>query len=322
MEEDVVIVGRCPSQGSDGALPMRVKRRAAGETSMRVPLEICSRNNGDFDGDEMWLLVPISRAAVLEAEARMNVVWSEAVVRDNRLSMWIIMTSNVSDETVDQMMYTTMIFDAMSTYKGGEIYNLAMLKPKVWKQMLACMSNSHFHNESMYEPHLNGTFQLRYWFDAQNYRDGGPVILSNIGEGSGGLGNTSCRPLHDLLLHELANATGGLLVAIEHRYYGNSIPIPYDGPASLRFLTTQQALADNAYFAQHVNFEGLNKSLTAPGTAYIAYGVSYAGGFSAFLRTQYPNLFFGKLPTQLGWFPTVDMCDRCYFVLWGYESDM
>ena len=155
----------------------------------------------------------------------------------------------------------------------------------------------HFHEESMYEPHLNGTFQLRYWFDAQNYRDGGPVILFNIGEGSGGPGNALCRPLHDSFLHELANATGGLLVAIEHRYYGTSIPIPYNGHASWRFLTTKQALADNAYFVQHVKFEGLNKSLTAPGTAYIAYGVSYAGGFSAFLRTRYPDLFFGKLPT-------------------------
>ncbi|KAF9299415.1 hypothetical protein BGZ74_008926 [Mortierella antarctica] len=48
---------------------------------------------------------------------------------------------------------------------------------------------------------------------------GGPIILWIPGE----------SPLHSLFLHrglayELANATSGLLVALEHRFYGNSIP--------------------------------------------------------------------------------------------------
>ena len=65
---------------------------------------------------------------------------------------------------------------------------------------------------------------------------------------------------------------------MEHRYYGKSMPTKDLSTESLRFLTTEQALADSAYFAKNVQFEGLDKDLTAPGTPWIAYGGSYAGG--------------------------------------------
>lgn len=149
----------------------------------------------------------------------------------------------------------------------------------------------HFHNESMYEPHESGTFNLRYWFDAQYYKEGGPVIVLESGEVSA---DTRLPYLQKGLLHELAQATNGIGVVLEHRYYGTSYPTPDLSIENLRFLTTQQALADTAYFAQNVVFKGLeNKNLTAPSTAYIAYGGSYAGAFVAFLRVQYPDVYFG-----------------------------
>ena len=43
----------------------------------------------------------------------------------------------------------------------------------------------YFHNESCYEPHSNDFFNLRYWFDASNYKPGGPVIVLQSGETSG-----------------------------------------------------------------------------------------------------------------------------------------
>ena len=43
----------------------------------------------------------------------------------------------------------------------------------------------YFHNESCYEPHSNEFFNLRYWFDASNYKPGGPVIVLQSGETSG-----------------------------------------------------------------------------------------------------------------------------------------
>lgn len=101
------------------------------------------------------------------------------------------------------------------------------------------------------------------------------------------------------ILAQLSQATNGIGVVLEHRYYGESFPTPDLSTENLRFLTTQQALADTAYFAQNVVFEGMeDKNLTAPNVPYIAYGGSYAGAFVAFLRVIYPDIFFGAISSS------------------------
>ncbi|KAK5940921.1 hypothetical protein PMZ80_006198 [Knufia obscura] len=154
----------------------------------------------------------------------------------------------------------------------------------------------HFHNESRYAPHSDGMFNLRYHFDASHYRKGGPVIVLNGGESSieGRL-----PYLQKGIVAQLAEATGGIGVILEHRYYGTSFPTPNLTTENFRFLTTEQALADQAYFAQHIVFPGMeDMNLTAPGTPYIAYGGSYAGAFVAFLRIQYPELTWGAISSS------------------------
>ncbi|KAL8688605.1 MAG: hypothetical protein Q9218_005525 [Villophora microphyllina] len=154
----------------------------------------------------------------------------------------------------------------------------------------------YFHNDTKYEPHSNGTFPLRYWFDASYYKDGGPVIVLQSGETDA----TGRLPfLQKGIVHKLAQATNGIGVILEHRYYGASFPTPDLSTPNLRFLTTEQALADMAYFAQHVVFEGLeDKCLTAPSTAYFGYGGSYAGAFVAFLRVLYPEVYYGTISSS------------------------
>lgn len=98
------------------------------------------------------------------------------------------------------------------------------------------------------------------------------------------------------MLAQLAEATNGVGVVLEHRYYGTSWPTPDLSTKNLRFLTTDQALADQVYFAKNVVFKGLEKyDLKAGKTAWIGYGGSYAGGFTAFLRKLYPDVFWGKI---------------------------
>lgn len=155
----------------------------------------------------------------------------------------------------------------------------------------------HFHNESKYSPHSDGSFPLRYWFDATYYKPGGPVIILQSGETSG----TDRLPfLQKGILYQLAKATNGIGVVLEHRYYGTSWPVPDLSTENFRFLTTEQALADEAYFASNIKFPGLEKygDLTAKTTAYISYGGSYAGAFSAFLRVQYPDVFWGSISSS------------------------
>lgn len=150
----------------------------------------------------------------------------------------------------------------------------------------------HFHNDFMYEPHSSGTFDLRYFFDATYYKAGGPVFVLESGEDTA---TDRLSYLQKGIVHQLAEATGGIAVVLEHRYYGTSFPTPDLSTENLRFLTTQQALADTAYFAKNVVFEGLeDENLTAPHTPYIAYGGSYAGAFVAFLRKTYPDIYYGE----------------------------
>ncbi|KAK4939759.1 hypothetical protein LTR10_020043 [Elasticomyces elasticus] len=154
----------------------------------------------------------------------------------------------------------------------------------------------HFHNETKYAPHTNASFNLRYFFDASHYKPGGPVIVLQSGEDDA----TDRLPyLQKGIVAQLANATNGIGVVLEHRYYGTSFPTANLTTESLRFLTTEQALADQAYFAQHVVFPGLeHMNLTAPNVPYIVYGGSYAGGFAAFTRKLYPNLYFGAISSS------------------------
>ncbi|KAK7955184.1 hypothetical protein PG988_015878 [Apiospora saccharicola] len=154
----------------------------------------------------------------------------------------------------------------------------------------------HFHNDTFYEPHSDGSYNMRYWFDAQYYKTGGPVIVLCAGETSG---EDRLPFLEKGIVAQLAQATNGIGVILEHRYYGESWPVPDLRTPNMRFLTTDQAMADTAYFAQHVKFAGLeNLDLTSATTAYIAYGGSYAGAFVAFLRKLYPEVFWGAISSS------------------------
>ncbi|EFQ34909.1 serine carboxypeptidase S28 [Colletotrichum graminicola] len=154
----------------------------------------------------------------------------------------------------------------------------------------------HFHNDSRYEPHSDEYFNLRYWFDAKHYRPGGPVIILAAGETDG---KDRLPFLDHGILSILAKATGGVGVVLEHRYYGKSFPVPDLSTENLRFLSTDQALADTVYFAKHISFPGHEDlNLTAPGTPYLVYGGSYAGAFAAFLRKLYPDVFWGGISSS------------------------
>lgn len=108
------------------------------------------------------------------------------------------------------------------------------------------------------------------------YVFGGPVFLIIGGEGpfsSGYLTNTMFR--------EYAQEYKGLLVGLEHRYYGESIPTSDLGFGNLVYLTHDQALADLAFFRSTVLIPGL-----ADQSRWIVCGGSYSGSLSAWARTR------------------------------------
>ncbi|PHH86727.1 hypothetical protein CDD83_9830 [Cordyceps sp. RAO-2017] len=154
----------------------------------------------------------------------------------------------------------------------------------------------HFHNESKYEPHSNRSFNLRYWLDTSHYRDGGPVLVLHSGEAPS---DERLPYLEYGILAKLAKRTHGVALILEHRYYGTSFPVPNTTTENLRFLSTEQTLADNAYFARHVRFPGLEHvNLTAGAAPWIIYGGSYAGSVAALTRKLYPDAYWGAISSS------------------------
>lgn len=82
-----------------------------------------------------------------------------------------------------------------------------------------------------------------------------------------------------------------MLVFAEHRYFGKSLPFPDDAMPTgdkLKYLTTDQALAD---YANHINH--LRVSLNSPSSPVIGFGGSYGGMLCAWLRIKYPSALDG-----------------------------
>jgi Serine carboxypeptidase S28 len=66
---------------------------------------------------------------------------------------------------------------------------------------------------------FNQTFKQRYWIDTSYYKPGGPVIVLDGGETDG---SDRIVFLQSGILKYLAEATGGVGIVLEHRYYGES----------------------------------------------------------------------------------------------------
>ncbi|GAA5950101.1 hypothetical protein JCM21900_004598 [Sporobolomyces salmonicolor] len=163
------------------------------------------------------------------------------------------------------------------------------------------------HDPLVPPPSPDATFEQRYWYDATFYKPGGPVFLLDGGETSG---EDRIPFLEKGILRVLSEATGGIGVVLEHRFYGESFPVDTLSTDNLRFLTTLQALEDSNYFAKNVIFPGLGHlNLTAPGTAWVRYGGSYAGAASAFARKLFPDIWWGAIASSAVTTAIVDFSD-------------
>ncbi|KAF2892635.1 hypothetical protein ILUMI_13538 [Ignelater luminosus] len=90
---------------------------------------------------------------------------------------------------------------------------------------------------------------------------------------------------------DYAKKFGALCFQLEHRYYGKSFPTKDIDDDNMRYLTTQQALADLAQFISE-----MNKRYKLPAdTKWIAFGCSYGANLAAWLRLKYPHLVYGAV---------------------------
>ena len=101
--------------------------------------------------------------------------------------------------------------------------------------------------------------------------------------------------VHCALMVAAAKEMGALILALEHRYYGDSIPVPDFSTANLRFLSSQQALADIASF--HAKITALY-NLTPEDNRWVSFGGSYPGMLAAWARREYPHLIYASIASS------------------------
>eukprot|EP00698_Gefionella_okellyi_P018744 TRINITY_DN5658_c0_g1_i5.p1 TRINITY_DN5658_c0_g1~~TRINITY_DN5658_c0_g1_i5.p1 ORF type:complete len:479 (+),score=112.51 TRINITY_DN5658_c0_g1_i5:4030-5466(+) len=138
-----------------------------------------------------------------------------------------------------------------------------------------------------YDPTNLSTWQQKYYVNDTFYKPNGPIFLYIGGEGP-----LAARAVVDLQISVYAQQHDALVVALEHRFYGESAPLPDLSVASLKYLNAQQALADLAYFRQAIDtkYGGNNK--------WICFGGSYPGALSAWFRIKYPQLVVGAVASS------------------------
>jgi len=93
----------------------------------------------------------------------------------------------------------------------------------------------------------------------------------------------------------LAQRFGGLIVTLEHRYYGLSHPFPDLSTSNLRYLSSQQALFDLANFI--TSYTNTLTPSRSPRKIF-TIGGSYSGALSAWFRLKFPHVTVGAISSS------------------------
>ncbi|KAK2071267.1 hypothetical protein P8C59_005704 [Phyllachora maydis] len=172
-----------------------------------------------------------------------------------------------------------------------------------------------------FDPADTRTYDNRFFVNDTYYEPGGPVVFCDFGEQAASVDSTS-QALGEWngttsAVMELAKSLHGVVVGWEHRFYGESLPVPLrtagqqnglpvTGPAGYRYLTVEQALEDVVYFATHLfnrtqlsnanntvlGGVGATARLDPYHTPWIWVGAGYSGNRGAWSRLRNPDVMY------------------------------
>ncbi|CAH1768207.1 8280_t:CDS:1, partial [Entrophospora sp. SA101] len=134
------------------------------------------------------------------------------------------------------------------------------------------------------------TFKQTYYFNSSFYKAGGPIFIHTAGE-------ARAQPIYVFStgISELVASLNGLLVTIEHRFYGDSYPpsitdLSFDNIKN--YLTIDQSLNDFVNFIKNPPAE---LAITDNAKAkWVFVGGSYAGNLAVWMRKLYPDVVFAS----------------------------
>lgn len=133
-----------------------------------------------------------------------------------------------------------------------------------------------------FDPNNDAVFSQLYYANASFWKPGGPVFLQIGGE-------SAIDPIWVTTGAWQLNAErfGALMILAEHRFYGKSQPFDDLSTEHLKFLSSEQALADlvslKAQASEYFNIPA--------DTKWITFGGSYSGALSSWARLKYPDSF-------------------------------
>lgn len=175
---------------------------------------------------------------------------------------------------------------ALAFNQGLLFHKESLSKQKSFKTSLTMAT--YFYDQKLEHFSDNATtFKQRYFVDSQYAEnESSPVFYIICGEwncaGTGSYGYAV----------NLAKKVKAHLVALEHRYYGESLPMSTLSSSNLKNLNLESAIEDLAQFQKFMMTE---KKLSGK---WIAFGGSYAGTLSAFYRLKHPELVTGSLASS------------------------
>ncbi|XP_039159615.1 prolyl carboxy peptidase like protein 5-like [Eucalyptus grandis] len=148
-----------------------------------------------------------------------------------------------------------------------------------------------------YTPQSYATFKQRYFIECKFW--GGANSTAPIFVYLGPESELDGPPKNIGFLRDNAAQFQALLVYIEHRYYGQSIPLGMSFEEALEnadirgYFSSAQALADYVAIIMHVKREW--NSIKSP---VIVVGGSYGGMLASWLRLKYPHVALGALASS------------------------
>ncbi|TKY48588.1 Lysosomal Pro-X carboxypeptidase [Spatholobus suberectus] len=161
------------------------------------------------------------------------------------------------------------------------------IKTFYYKQVL-----DHFN----YRPESYKTFHQRYLINFKYW--GGANSSAPIFAYLGAESPIDDSPQGIGFLTDNAASFNALLVYIEHRYYGKSVPFglreeAFKNASTIGYFNSAQAIADYAAVIIHIK-----KTLHAQKSPVIVIGGSYGGMLASWFRLKYPHLTIGALASS------------------------
>ncbi|GJQ66354.1 hypothetical protein Trydic_g10538 [Trypoxylus dichotomus] len=157
-------------------------------------------------------------------------------------------------------------------------------------------------NLDHFNPGNDQKWRQRYFVNEDYYKGApsGPVFLM-----IGGEGEASDKWMTQGAWIDYAKVYKALCFQLEHRYYGKSRPTVDLSTKNLQYLTSQQALADLAFFIEMMN----EQYKLSDDVKWIVFGGSYPGSLAAWMRMKYPHLVHGAMSASGPLLAEVDFKD-------------